>query len=134
MSDLQTLNGLSSFICAVILAGVVLSPRVKDGVIIKAGLIAMIGSFLITAMLSFENSRNWDAYAVANLINRGGLVVAGLGVWLRLHKFLGRSKKNSDAHSQRTNQLLSGMTSQASDLMDLLYDSKPRVTDKEKTH
>jgi len=134
MSELHTLNGLTSFLCAVILAGVVLSPRVKDGVIIKVGLIAMIGSFLITAMLTFENSRNWDAYAMANLINRGGLLVSGLGVWMRLHKFLRRSKKNSDAHSPRTNQILSGMTSQASDLMDLLYDSKPSVTDKEKTH
>lgn len=134
MSDLQTLNGLASFVCAVILSGVVLSPRVKDGIVIKAGLIAMIGSFIITAMLTFENSRNWDAYALANLMNRAGLVVAGFGVWLRLHKFLHRSKKNSDAHSPRTNQILSGMTSQASDLMDLLYDSKPRVADKEKTH
>jgi len=125
MSDLQTLNGLASFVCACVLTCVVLSPRVKDGVIIKAGLIAMIGSFFLTAMLAFENSKNLDAYAVSNLMNRGGLIVAGLGVWLRLHKFLRRSKKKSDAHSPRTNQILSVMTSQASELMDLIYDSEP---------
>lgn len=126
MSELQTLNGLASFLCAVVLGGIVLSPKVKDGVVIKAGLIAMIGSFVVTAMLTFEQSRNWDAYAMANLINRAGLVVALVGVWLRLHAFAKRAKKKSDAHSPRTNQILAGMTSQASDLMDLFVDSQPQ--------
>lgn len=129
MSDLQTLNGLASFASALVLGGVVLSPKVKDGVVIKAGLIAMIGSFIVTAMLTFEDSRDWDAYAMANLINRIGLVVALGGVWWRLHAFAKRTKKKSDAHSPRTNQILSGMTSQASDLMDLFVDSQPQKHD-----
>lgn len=124
MSELQTLNGLASFLCAVVLGGIVLSPKVKDGVVIKAGLIAMIGSFVVTAMLIFEQSRNWDAYAMANLINRVGLVVALLGVWWRLHAFVKRTKKKSDAHSQRTTQMISEITNPAIEMMDLLIDTK----------
>lgn len=126
MSDLQLLNGVASLLCAVVLSAAVLSDRVKDGVIIKTGLIAMIGSFVITAMLTLENSRDWDAYALANLINRVGLVVVGLGVWLRIHVFMHREKKSSDAHSHRTNQILGGISSPASDLMDLFVEPKEK--------
>ena len=129
MSDLQTLNGLASFASALVLGGVVLSPKVKDGVVIKAGLIAMIGSFIVTAMLTFEDSRDWDAYAMANLINRIGLVVALGGVWWRIHKFMNRQKKTSDAHSHRTNQMLRGIVTPASDLIDLIVDTKQKEKD-----
>lgn len=126
MSDLQILNGLASLLCAVVLSAVVLSDRVKDGVVIKAGLIAMIGSFIVTAMLTFEQSRDWEAYAHAHLINRVGLLIACGGALWRLRAFMRRPKKKSEAHSQRTNQLLSGMTTPASDLMDLLVDTREK--------
>jgi hypothetical protein len=126
MSDLQTMNGIASLLCALVLSAVVLSDRVKDGVVIKAGLIAMIGSFIVTAMLTFENSRDWQAYAHAHLINRVGLLIACGGALWRYRIFVNRAKKKSDAHSPRTNQLLSGMTGPASDLMDLFVDSQPQ--------
>lgn len=135
MSDLQQMNGFASLLCALILSSLVLNPRVKDGVVIKAGLIAMIGSFIVTAMLTYENSRNWDAYALANLMNRVGLMVACGGVLLKLRKFVRRPKKKSDAHSERTNQQLSGIVGPASDLANLFYEQKPTkdVSDSRKT-
>lgn len=132
MSDLQQINGLASLLCALVLSGLVLNPRVKDGVVIKVGLLAMIGSFLVTAMLTYEQSRDWDAYAMANLMNRVGLLVAGGGVIWKLKKFVRRPKKKSDAHSERTNQQLSGITGPASDLAQLFYEQEPsRAAEKE---
>lgn len=132
MSDLQLLNGWTSLFCALVLSALVLSDRVKDGVIIKAGLIAMIGSFFVTAMLTFEQSRDWEAYAQANLINRIGILIAlGGGFW-RSRSFARRSKKKSTAHSERTNQQLYGMTEPAHDLMDLFIESSPTPLEKEK--
>lgn len=126
MNDLQMLNGLASFLCAIVLSGLVLSDRVKDGVVVKAGLIAMIGSFIVTAMLTFEQSRDWQAYAHAHLINRIGLLVACGGLLWRLRAFVRRPKKKSTAHSERTNQLLGQINDPASDLMDLLIDTKEK--------
>ena len=126
MSDLQLLNGWASVLCALVLSAVVLSNRVKDGVVIKAGLIAMIGSFIVTAMLTLEHSRDWEAYAHAHLINRVGLLIACAGALWRIRAFMRRPKKKSEAHSQRTNQLLAGMTHPANDLMDLLIDTREK--------
>ena len=126
MSDLQLLNGWASALCAVVFAAMVLSSRVKDGVVVKSGLILAIAGSVVTFMLTIEQSRFWDAYALANLMFRGGLIVAVGGVAYRMRKRAIGSKKKSEAHSQRTNQLLAGMTHPANDLMDLLIDTREK--------
>lgn len=132
MSDLQFLNGLASLVCAIVFSGVVLSDRVKDGVVIKTGLIATIAGSVVTFMLTVEESRNWDAYALANLITRVGLIVAFGGAVYRARKHLPWSKKKSTAHSERTNQQINVMAEQARDLADLYIESSPAPLEKEK--
>lgn len=70
---------------ALAMSWLVLSPRVQEGLVIKAGLIAMSMSLLATAWHTLADSENWNAMWAAGLTLRAGLLVVVLGIAWRKH-------------------------------------------------
>lgn len=79
-------NGLVSLIAAALLAGLVLNPKINEGVIVKVGLMAMIWGLIGTAYLTLSESEKWDALWNAGLLLRVGLCVVCVGMWWRARK------------------------------------------------
>lgn len=73
--DWFTFNGLMSSIVGLILARIVLSPGIEEGLIIKSGLITMIFSLLSTAVHMFTKSEDVEA-----LVRSGTALVTGIGL------------------------------------------------------
>jgi hypothetical protein len=79
-------HSASAIVCiitAIPLAGIVLHPKINEGLIIKAGLVAMVLSLLATASLTIIDSMNWSAYWRAGFTLRAGLAVVCVGVLLK---------------------------------------------------
>ena len=84
MNELHhTLNALASLIAAAGLSYVVLSSRVKEGLVIKAGLVAMIFGLLGTAYFVLSGIESWRALWWCGFLLRGGLAVVIMGYLLR---------------------------------------------------
>jgi uncharacterized membrane protein YfcA len=75
MKDLHILNGIVSIITAAALAYVVLHPRVKEGLWIKAGLIVMCLSMIGSAAVSFSSAQLEDTFNAAFALRTGVLIV-----------------------------------------------------------
>ena len=83
---MQIANGLVSLIAAALLAGLILNPRINEGLIVKLGLIAMTWGLIGTAYLTLSASHNWEAVWNAGLLLRVGLCVVCIGMWWRARK------------------------------------------------
>lgn len=86
MDIFETVNGLASALLAMLLAWMVLTPQVRDGIVIKLGLISMALGFAATAWALLDGIDCSDANVMARaqgLIN-AGLVVVVLGAAWRL--------------------------------------------------
>lgn len=73
---IQHLSGFASLLCAGGLSFIVLTRRIKEGFVIKLGLIMMIGALLATAAMSlngFDSARGW--WNAAFLLRVGLLLV-----------------------------------------------------------
>lgn len=79
-------NGLVSLIAAALLAGLVLNPKINEGVIVKVGLMTMIWGLIGTAYLTLSESEKWDAPWNAGLLLRVGLCIVCVGMWWRARK------------------------------------------------
>lgn len=79
-------NGLVSLIAAALLTGLVLNPKINEGVIVKVGLMAMIWGLIGTAYLTLSDSGEWDALWNAGLLLRVGLCIVCVGMWWRARK------------------------------------------------
>jgi hypothetical protein len=86
VGPMQIANGLVSLIAAALLAGLILNPRVNEGLIVKLGLIAMTWGLIGTAYLTLFASHNWEAVWNAGLLLRIGLCVVCAGMWWRARK------------------------------------------------
>ena len=86
VGPMQVANGLVSLIAASLLTGLVLNPSIKEGVVVKVGLMAMIWGLIGTAYLTLSASDNWDAVWNAGLVLRAGLCVTCIGMWWRARK------------------------------------------------
>ena len=83
MSDLfGYLAGVPSFLSAAILSAIVLTRHIREGLIVKAGLIMMIGALLATGCLSYEAQPALKGLWNSSLLLISGLVVVLLGlIW-----------------------------------------------------
>ena len=90
MTFLHLANAAACVVAALVLSLIVLHPRIKEGLVVKAGLIAMILSLCATAALVFSGSVNWAGYWRAGFTLRAGLALACIGVLIKA-RHLGRS-------------------------------------------
>ena len=83
---MQLANGLVSLLAAAMLAGLVLNPRINEGLIVKVGLVGMMWGLIGTAYLTLSASDNLEAAWNAGLVLRIGLCIVCLGMWWRARK------------------------------------------------
>ena len=86
VGPIQVANGLVSLLASSLLTGLVLNPSIREGVGVKAGLMAMIWGLIGTAYLTLSASDNWEAVWNAGLVLRIGLCVTCIGMWWRARK------------------------------------------------
>lgn len=86
VGPMQIANGLVSLLAASLLTGLVLNHSIREGVVVKVGLMAMIWGLIGTSYLTLSASENWDAVWNAGLILRTGLCVTCVGMWWRSRK------------------------------------------------
>lgn len=81
-------NAATSLLLALLCAWAVLNPRVRDGIIIKLGLIGMSLGFFVTfwAVADGMDCDDLNALARAGLLTRGGLLIVIAGwAWRVAH-------------------------------------------------
>ena len=86
VGPMQVANGLVSLLAAAMLAGLILNPRINEGLIVKIGLLGMMWGLIGTAYLTLSASNNWEAVWNAGLVLRIGLCIVCLGMWWRARK------------------------------------------------
>jgi len=78
----QQIAGAASFLCAGALSFIVLTRRIQEGVVMKAGLVMMIGALLATGMMAVKQFDSLQGFWNAAVLLRCGLLVTILGyVW-----------------------------------------------------
>ena len=90
MDLLHLANAAACVVAALVLSLIVLHPHIKEGLIVKAGLIAMVIGLSATAALVFSGSMNWPGYWRAGFVLRAGLAVACVGVLIKARQ-MGRN-------------------------------------------
>ncbi|MBC7729137.1 MAG: hypothetical protein H7242_16310 [Microbacteriaceae bacterium] len=81
-------NAATALLLALLCAWAVLSPRVRDGIVIKLGLIGMSLGFFVTfwAVADGMDCDDLNALARAGLLTRGGLLIVIAGwAWRVAH-------------------------------------------------
>lgn len=119
-------NAVACLVAAGVLSIIVLHPGIKEGLVVKAGLIAMILSLCATSALVFGGSVDWDAYWRAGFTLRAGLAVACLGIVIKAHR-IGRSERRysqADVHQHMTNRWLNQIADPVRDLSHLFRDER----------
>lgn len=86
-------NGIISAIAALVMAAIVMHPRIDEGLLTKLGLITMTFSLFATAYLSLTESENLVAYWRAAFWLRAGLLFTVFGVCARHHGWFGGPKR-----------------------------------------
>jgi len=86
IGPMQLANGLVSLLAAAMLAGLILNPRINEGIVVKIGLLGMTWGLIGTAYLTLSASQNWEAVWNAGLVLRIGLCVVCVGMWWRSRK------------------------------------------------
>ena len=86
IGPMQLANGLVSLLAAAMLAGLILNPRINEGIVVKIGLLGMTWGLIGTAYLTLSASDNWDAVWNSGLVLRIGLCVTCIGMWWRARK------------------------------------------------
>ena len=86
VGPMQLANGAVSLIEAAMLAGLILNPKIHEGITVKIGLMLMVWGLIGTAYLTLSESQNWGAVWNAGLLLRIGLCIVCVGTWWRSHK------------------------------------------------
>lgn len=131
MSELQFLNAAFSGLVAGALSVIVFRTDIKEGPVLKIGLVGMIFSNLITAMLIFEGSQNFDAYALTGVVSRIGILLICVGLIGRAVDYAKRTKCTVDPE-QRTRSILRGIIEPVNDVAHLFRASEPAPLEREK--
>ena len=84
---IDTINTIMSLALALLSGWAVMSQRVRDGVVIKAGLICIALGFGAASLVTL-NASGPDALAAAHALVHIGLLICGVGYLLRkrMHK------------------------------------------------
>lgn len=96
-----TATGWLSLIAGTALSWVVLSASVREGVVIKAGLILMITGLFTTAALTLTGSDSLRGLLNAGLALRLGLCIAIAGYWLKTRRAGHFCLRATDWHANR---------------------------------
>ena len=80
---MQIANGVLSMLGAACIAGLILNPRINEGLVVKVGLMAMVWGLIGNAYLTLSDSPNWGAVWNAGFVLRVGIVVVYIGMWWR---------------------------------------------------
>ena len=131
MNELQAINAVVSLGCVAALSVVVLNTEIKEGPMLKLGLLGMIFSNLITAMLIFEGSQNWQAFSLVGLLNRAGMLFVCIGFVNRARNYAKTTTRVADP-KQRTRQILRSITEPIEDLAHLFRASEPAALEETK--
>lgn len=86
IGPMQLANGLVSLLAAAMLAGLILNPRINEGIVVKIGLLGMTWGLIGTAYLTLSASQNWEAVWNAGLVLRIGLCIVCAGMWWMARK------------------------------------------------
>lgn len=81
---MQLLNGITSLMCAALIALVVLCSHVQEGPVIKFGLILMVIGLLASGVIMLKGFDTIHGLWNAALLTRCGLLVALLGYAWRM--------------------------------------------------
>ena len=111
--------GVLSLFSVAVLSVIVLHPEIKEGLLIKASLITIIFSLLITSALIFSEGETASiAYWRAGFVLRMGLGLLCVGIIHRAN-VLGRKRRKAESDERfhnRTKSLLMMMQDQVDDL------------------
>lgn len=84
----QLLSGASSIVCAGLIASIVLSRNISEGIVIKIGLVMTLLGLLASGVITLKGFDSMDGLWNAALLLRSGLLIVVLGsIWrIRKHK------------------------------------------------
>ncbi len=118
-------SGAACVVAAIVLAIIVLHPGIKEGLLVKIGLVAMILSLSATAALTFTESINWPAYWRAAFTLRAGLAFTCVGILIKAHR-IGRAQRRAAGfcHQRATSRWLYQITEPARDMAHLFRDER----------
>lgn len=86
LEQMQIANGIISVIASACIAGVVLNPRVREGLICKCGFILMVFGLMGNAAVVFIRPDDWLSAWNAGFILRLGIVIVCIGVAWRANR------------------------------------------------
>lgn len=137
MSSWHFASGIVSLFSALALCLIVLNRSIQEGLIIKAGLIGMIFSLLVTFALTMGESKDWEAYWRASFVTRCSVLVVCIGLMVRARGYVNRLREAIDIPCDRqagmTRSILSRITEPAHDLAVLFRaDSAPAPLESDK--
>lgn len=137
MSGWHFASGVISLFAALALCIIVLNRNIEEGVTIKAGLIGLIVSLLVTFALTINGSEDWGAYWRASFVTRCSILVVCVGLMVRARAYARKLRAAIDVpcdhHTGMTRAILRRITEPAHDLAMLFRaDSAPAPLEKDR--
>lgn len=125
-------SGAACLVAAIVLSIIVLHPGIKEGPLVKAGLVAMILSLCATAALTLTGSENWPGYWRSAFTLRVGLAVSCIGILLKAHS-IGKASRKAQGfcHKTATNRWLYQIAEPARDMAHLFRDERQYETERQ---
>lgn len=127
MNTWQYASGIMALFAALSLCVIVLHSRIHEGAIIKAGLIGLVFSLLITFALTVNETLVLDYYWRATFLTKTSLFVICLGLFVRARGYVKRTGVDIEIDDEGlTRRIMRRITQPADDLAELLNaDSAP---------
>lgn len=127
MNAWQYASGIMALFAALGLCVIVLHSRIHEGAIIKAGLIGLVFSLLITFALTVNETMVLDYYWRATFLTKSSLFVVCLGLFVRARRYVKRTGVDIEIDDEGlTRRIMRRITQPADDLAELLNaDSAP---------
>ena len=129
MNTWQYASGVMALFAALGLCVIVLHRGIHEGFLIKAGLIGLIFSLLITFALTVNETMILDYYWRATFLTKSSLFVTCLGLFVRARGYVKRTEPCVDikvGHEGLTRRIMRRIVEPADDLAKMLSaDSAP---------
>jgi hypothetical protein len=127
---MQYVSATLSIVTALVLAAIVLPHAVREGLILKAGMVTMIFGLLAGAGIKLSGIEAPLNAWRAELTLHMGIAIVCAGLVVRAHKIGRRRRARGEGwHAQRTSQLLYQITEPVRDLA-LLFEDEPRQVER----
>lgn len=129
MNSWQYASGVMALFAALGLCVIVLHRGIHEGALIKAGLVGLIFSLLVTFALTVNETTTLDYYWRATFLTKSSLTLVCLGLFVRARSYVKRTESCVDfevGHEGLTRRIMRRITEPADDLAKLLNaDSAP---------